>query len=267
MEDHHETLTRPHSNNHKGLALCLDATLGIKAHRWVPARTPTVHRCPREGRGWPTTRSTVRQTCTTKKKGRHHCLQQRTSFCCFLKRFCFLLFFLSLVLYLLLVFFFLVFFFSCSFCGGFCFVFLVLPPSPPLPSSPPTGRHFFIRPPPVRLLSVGTHLRWTDKNFASFSSFSQNESREAQTRILGGPWPEPRPHFHGETPKLAAGEGEKTQHFGFVSTFWPRTGPHFSPHDVLAFGGPPLWTRLVLPLVTVRPLLPRPSSPSPLHPS
>ena len=30
----------------KGLALFLDATLGIRAHRWVRARTPTVHRCP-----------------------------------------------------------------------------------------------------------------------------------------------------------------------------------------------------------------------------
>ena len=29
-----ETLTKPHSNNHK------------KGHLWVPARTPTVHRCP-----------------------------------------------------------------------------------------------------------------------------------------------------------------------------------------------------------------------------
>ena len=35
------------TNNYKGLALCLDATLGIKADRWVPTRTPTVHRCPR----------------------------------------------------------------------------------------------------------------------------------------------------------------------------------------------------------------------------
>ena len=52
----------------KGLAVCLDATLDIKAHRWVPARTPTVHRCPQEKRGWPTTRSTVRQTCTTKRQ-------------------------------------------------------------------------------------------------------------------------------------------------------------------------------------------------------
>ena len=31
----------------KGLAFCFDATLGIKPHRWFPARTPTVHRCPR----------------------------------------------------------------------------------------------------------------------------------------------------------------------------------------------------------------------------
>ena len=45
LEDHHETLTRPHSNNHKVLALCLDATLRIKAHRWVRART--AHRCLR----------------------------------------------------------------------------------------------------------------------------------------------------------------------------------------------------------------------------
>ena len=31
----------------------------------------------RRGRGWPTTRSTVRQTCTT-KKDTHHCLQKHT---------------------------------------------------------------------------------------------------------------------------------------------------------------------------------------------
>ena len=43
---HHKTLTRPHSDNYKGLSLCLDATVGIMTNRWVPARTPTVHRCP-----------------------------------------------------------------------------------------------------------------------------------------------------------------------------------------------------------------------------
>ena len=53
----------------KGFALCPDATLGIKAHRWVPARTPTVHRCPSgKAVGGPTARSTVRQTCTTKRQ-------------------------------------------------------------------------------------------------------------------------------------------------------------------------------------------------------
>ena len=33
------TTLRQDSTNHKGLALCLDATLGIKAHRWVPVNT------------------------------------------------------------------------------------------------------------------------------------------------------------------------------------------------------------------------------------
>ena len=37
--------------NHKGLALCLDATLGIKAHRWVPVNTHGTPMPAREGRG------------------------------------------------------------------------------------------------------------------------------------------------------------------------------------------------------------------------
>ena len=35
-----------HQQPQKGLALRFDATLGIKAHRWVTARTSTAHRCP-----------------------------------------------------------------------------------------------------------------------------------------------------------------------------------------------------------------------------
>ena len=47
-------VTTPTNTHNKGLALCLRVTLDSVAHRWVPARTPTVHRCPkREGRGWP----------------------------------------------------------------------------------------------------------------------------------------------------------------------------------------------------------------------
>ena len=54
----------------KKLALCLDATLGIKAHgREGPGKDNHGTPMPaREGRGWPTTRSTMRQTCTTKKQ-------------------------------------------------------------------------------------------------------------------------------------------------------------------------------------------------------
>ena len=53
----------------KRLALCLDATLGIKAHRWGPSKDTLGTPMPeREGRGWHTTRSTVRQTCTIKRQ-------------------------------------------------------------------------------------------------------------------------------------------------------------------------------------------------------
>ena len=58
-----EVQVSSHTNHHKGLALLLD-TLGIKAHRWVPARTPMP---AGGGRGWPTTRSTAQQTRTAKQ--------------------------------------------------------------------------------------------------------------------------------------------------------------------------------------------------------
>ena len=35
-----------HTQN-TGLALCIDATLGIRALQWVPAGEPTVHRGPK----------------------------------------------------------------------------------------------------------------------------------------------------------------------------------------------------------------------------
>ena len=52
----------------KGLAVCLDATLGIKASVGPGKDTHGTPMPEREGHGWHTTRSTVRQTCTTKRQ-------------------------------------------------------------------------------------------------------------------------------------------------------------------------------------------------------
>ena len=50
-----------HKPHQEGSALGHRVTLDSVAHRWVPARTPTVHLCPeKESRGWPDTSSTRR---------------------------------------------------------------------------------------------------------------------------------------------------------------------------------------------------------------
>ena len=57
--------------------VCLDANLGIKAHRWVPGRTPTVHRCPQaKAVGGP--RHDPQSDKCGQPKDIHHCLSQHT---------------------------------------------------------------------------------------------------------------------------------------------------------------------------------------------
>ena len=53
--EHMRSRLQAHQQTHQeGLVLCHGVTLDSVAHRWVPARTPTVHRCPnREAVGGP----------------------------------------------------------------------------------------------------------------------------------------------------------------------------------------------------------------------
>ena len=70
MHDHeHErkahTTSRLQQTHHKGWRFATESRLDSVVHRWVPARTPTVHRCPNmEGRGWPDVTSTRRPQTT-----------------------------------------------------------------------------------------------------------------------------------------------------------------------------------------------------------
>ena len=66
------TVEREHQPPHQeGLALCHRVTLDSVVHRWVPARTPTVHRCP-TGKAvhspQPVPRDTSPQTTTRQRQ-------------------------------------------------------------------------------------------------------------------------------------------------------------------------------------------------------
>ena len=68
LSDHvHDHMTFNTTPATKGLALCLDATLGIKAHRWVPANTHGTPMPAREGRGQP--KSTTDDNDSTTRLG------------------------------------------------------------------------------------------------------------------------------------------------------------------------------------------------------